>query len=237
MKWEFTPDEFMHLWRETDRDRYPFPLRLISSVQWQSAAAKAAEELRARFPAGGDPDLSAALRVAADPEVSAALLGKRRHRLRVYGAIDGGIGVTLFQRPGATDEFGGNVVIEMGSPAVVSNVFAAVVGSVPAGTGPALVESIDRIEVSLESWTGTRENTAQRMRNLLTVRRAGWGHIEVRAALRDPHPFPPQYLSWVDVDGDGCYAFREQYNDFHVEPCSRQMVAREVARMASSWRD
>ncbi|MGF6885491.1 hypothetical protein ABIA39_003967 [Nocardia sp. GAS34] len=237
MKWEFTPDEFMHIWNETGLDRYPFPLRLISSVQWQNEYAKMAEELRARLPRDGDVDLSAALRVAASPEVSAALIGKRRNRMRVYGAIDTNVGVTLFQRPGPTDEFGGNVVVEIGSPTLIPNVFAVVVGSVPAGRGPKLVESIDRIEVSLESWTGTKVTTAERMRNLLTTRRVGWGHIEVQAALRDRRPLPAQYMSWIDVDGDGCYGYREQYNDFHVEPLSRETVAREVARMANEWRE
>jgi len=237
VKWEFTPDEFMHIWEETGLDRYPYPLQLISSVQWQNEYAKIVQELRARLPRGGDVDLSAALRVAADPEVSAVLIGKRRHRIRAYGAIDANIGVTLFQRPGPTDEFGGNVVVEISSSALVSKVFAAVVGSVSAGRGPALVESIDRIEVSLESWTGSKVTTAERMRSLLSTRRVGEGHIEVRAALRDRRSLPAQYMSWVDVDGDGCYAFREQYNDFHVEPLSGAVVAREVARMMHEWRE
>jgi len=227
----------MYIWEETGLDRYPFPLQLISSVQWQNEYAKAAQELRARLPRGGDVDLSAALRVAANPEVSAALMGKRRNRLRVYGAIDANIGVTLFQHPGPSDEFGGKVVVQIGSSALVSKVFAVVVGSVPAGRGPALVESIDRIEVSLESWTGSKQTTAERMRSLLTTRRAGWGHIEVRAALRDRCPLPARYSSWVDVEGDGCYAFREQYNDFHVSPLSGEMVGREVARMTHEWRE
>ncbi len=236
MKWEFSPDEFTHVWQETEKDRLPYPLQVISSAQWQSESAKLSGELHARLPRGGDIGLTRALRVVANPEVSAVLIGKRRHPIRIYGAIDGNIAVTLFQRPGPSDEFGGNVVVEVGSPTLVSNVFAVVVSAVPAGRGPVLVESADQIEVSLESWTGTRETTAERMRRLLN-RRAGWGHIEILPALRDRRPLPAQYLSWIDVEGDGCYLYGERYNEFHVEPCSKDVISREVSRISLAWRD
>jgi hypothetical protein len=123
-------------------------------------------------------------------------------------------------------------VIEVGSPAIVPKVFAAVLGDVPAGRRPALVESFDQIGLSLESWTGTKETVTDRMRRLLAAPRAGSGHIEVQLGLRQPRPFPPEYLSWFDVDGDGRYIYRQQYNDFHIEPCSRERIQREIARMA-----
>ncbi|MFJ1460054.1 ESX secretion-associated protein EspG [Nocardia sp. N2S4-5] len=231
MKWEFTPDEFMHVWAETDIDRYPFPLKLRSSVQWQSEYAKLKEELRQRLPHGHDPDLSAVLRVASNPAVSLLVTGKRKRPVRAYGAIDTTVGVTLVQRPGPTDDVGGNVMIEVGSPAIVPKVFAAVLGDVPPGKHPPMVESFDRIRTDLESWTGTKETITDRIRRLLGSPRAGTGHVEVRCGLQDSRPFPPQYLSWVDVEGDGRYVYRQQHNDFHVEPCSQQAILREITRM------
>ncbi|WP_280382381.1 ESX secretion-associated protein EspG [Nocardia wallacei] len=236
MKWEFTPDEFMHLWNETGKDRYPFPLKLISSVRWQSEFSRLAQDLRERLPLGGDPDLSAVLRVAANPAVSLVIVGKRRRPVRAYGAIDTTVGVTMVQRPGLTDDFGGNVVVEVGSPAIVPKVFAAVLGDVPPGRHPAMVESFDKIRTSLESWTGTKETTTDRMRRLLRAPRIGSGHIEVLRGLQTARPQPPQYLSWFDVEGDGRYVHRQQHNDFHIEPCSQQTIRRELARMAQQDR-
>ncbi|MBF6172532.1 ESX secretion-associated protein EspG [Nocardia blacklockiae] len=235
MRWEFTSDEFMHIWKETGQDRYPFPLRLLASVQWEDEFEQIARELRQRLPLGGDPDVSAMLRVAADPETSLALTGTRRRPLRAYGAIDTNVGLTFVQRPGPRDDFGGNVVIELGSPAIVPKVFAAVLGDVPAGRQPALVESADRIRKDLESWSGTRETTSDRMRRLLRAPRAGSGHIEVRCEVRSSRPLPPQYLSWFDVEGDGRYLHREQHNDFHVIPCSQEMIRNEIVRMTQQY--
>ncbi|WP_024802355.1 ESX secretion-associated protein EspG [Nocardia sp. BMG51109] len=232
MKWEFTPDEFMYVWNETGQDRYPYPLKLISAVRWQDEYAKLKQELSARLSPGPDPDLAAVLRVASNPAVSLVITGKRRRPVRAFGAVDTTVGVTMVQRPGVTDEFGGNVVIEVGSPAIVPKVFAAVLGDVPAGRHPALVEGFDQIRTSLESWTGTKETITDRMRRLLHAPRTGSGHIEVLCGLQNPRPLPPQYLSWFDVEGDGRYVYRQQYNDFHIQPCSQETIRREIEHMA-----
>ncbi|MBF6447046.1 MULTISPECIES: ESX secretion-associated protein EspG [Nocardia] len=231
MKWEFTPDEFMHVWKETDRDRYPFPLQLRSSAEWQSDYDRMHSEFRLRMPRGFDPDLSAALRLVSNPPMSLLLIGARKRPVRFYAGIDTAAGVTLVQRPGPVEEHGGNVVIEFGSSAIATKVFAAVLGSLPAGRRPAMVESLDRIRTDLESWTGTKETTTDRMKKLLQAPRMGSGHIEVRCGLEDPRPYPPQYLSWFDVEGDGRYTYREQYNEFRIDPSSTDDICREVTRM------
>ncbi|MCM6777974.1 ESX secretion-associated protein EspG [Nocardia sp. CDC159] len=232
MKWEFTPDEFMHVWKETDRDRYPFPLSLYSSTAWQSEAERLARELDDRLPRGGDPDLSAVLRVAANPDVALSITGSRKRPVRVYAAIDTTVGVTLVQRPGPRDEVGGNVVIEVGSPAIVPKVFLAVLGSTPAGRYPAMVESFDRIQLDLESWTGTRETVTDRMRRLLQLPRTAIGHLEARQALHTSRPHPPRYLSWIDIENDGRYLYYQQHNDLHIEPCSPDRLHREITRLS-----
>ncbi|MFF0491190.1 ESX secretion-associated protein EspG [Nocardia sp. NPDC004068] len=231
MRWEFTPDEFMHLWQETGKDRYPFPLSLYSSTAWQSEAERLARELRERLPLGGDADLSAVLRVAANPAVTLTVTGTRKRPVRAFGAIDTTVGVTLVQRPGPTTEVGGNVVVEVGSPAIVPKVFVAVLGKVEAGRQTALVESLDCIRTDLESWTGTRETVTSRMRRLLTAPRTGSGHLEIQQGLHTARPHPPQYLSWFDVEGDGRYVYYQQHNDLHVEPWSAERLQRELTRL------
>ncbi|WP_062994138.1 ESX secretion-associated protein EspG [Nocardia mikamii] len=231
MKWEFTPDEFMHVWKETGKDRYPYPIQLRSSAQWQSEYEQMSWELRTRMPKGFDPDLSAALRVVTNPAISLLLTGTRKRPVRIYAAVDTTVGVTLVQRPGPVADYGGNVVIEAGSASIVSKVFGAVLGNLPAGKQPALIESFDRIRTDLDSWTGTRETTTDRMKKLLKAPRAGSGHIEVRCGLQHPRPYPPQYLSWFDVEGDGRYTYRQQYNDFRIDPAATDSICHDITRM------
>ncbi|MEV5839652.1 ESX secretion-associated protein EspG [Nocardia sp. NPDC052112] len=236
MKFEFTPDEFMHIWRETRSDRYPFPLRLIASVRWEDEFDRLTNELDRRLPLHGNPDLSAALRVAADPRIALTLTGVRRRPIRAFGAIDADIGVTLVQRPGPTPEFGGNVVLEVGSAAIVPAVFTAVLGDVPAGRQPAVAEDVQRLVDDLESWTGLQETASDRIYRLLRAPRAGSGTVETLRGLRDSHPAAPEYLNWFDIDGDGRYHYRHQHNEFHITPCDQPTIRREITRMAQPIR-
>ncbi|WP_433196306.1 ESX secretion-associated protein EspG [Nocardia sp. CA-107356] len=229
MKWEFTPDEFMHIWRETGADRYPFPLRLIASVRWEDEFDRLTSELEQRLPLGDDPDLTAVLRLAAHPETSLALIGTRRRPLRAYGAIDTDIGVTLVQRPGPTPDFGANVVIEVGTPTTVPRVFTAVLGNVAPGNHSPLVEDTNRLLNNLESWTGTKETTSDRISRLLRAPRSGSGTVE---CVRDLRNSPTRdRLNWFDIDGDGRYWYRHQYNEFHIAPCDQTTIVREITRM------
>ena len=236
MKWEFTPDEFMHIWRETGADRYPFPLRLISSARWEDEFDQLARQLNQRLPLRDDPDLSAALRVAADPETALALIGTRRRPMRAYGAIDTDIGVTLVQRPGPTADFGGNVVIEVGATAIVPNVFTAVVGNVPPGRHPAVAEDVERLRDTLESWNGTEQTASDRIRGLLHAPRSGSGTLESLHGLRNSQPPTPEYLNWFDIDGDGRYHYRHRYNEFHIAPCDQSTIRTEITRMTQTTR-
>ncbi|MFD0365791.1 ESX secretion-associated protein EspG [Nocardia sp. GCM10030253] len=236
MMWEFTSDEFMHIWRETGTDRYPFPLRLIASTRWEDEHEQLTRQLDQRLPPHGDPDLSAVLRVAADPETSLALTGTRTRPIRAYGAIDTDIGVTLVQRPGPTPDFGGNVVVEVGTAAIVPKVFTAVLGNVSPGRHRPIAEDIERLRVGLESWTGTKETAADRICRLLRTPRSGSGTLEALHGLRGTRPSTPEYLNWFDIDGDGRYLYRRQYNEFHIVPCDRATIGREITRLAHAVR-
>ncbi|MEV4129840.1 ESX secretion-associated protein EspG [Nocardia sp. NPDC049707] len=232
MKFEFTPDEFMHIWRETRSDRYPFPLRLIASVRWEDEFDRLASELDRRMPLHGNPDLSAALRVAAEPRTALTLTGTRRRPIRAFGAIDADIGVTLVQRPGPTPDFGGNVVLEVGTAAIVPAVFTAVLGDVPPGRQPAVAEDVQFLVDNLESWTGINETASDRIYRLLRAPRSGSGTVETLRGLRDSHPVAPEYLSWFDIEGDGRYHYHLQHNEFRIAPCGQSTIRRELTRMA-----
>lgn len=233
MRWEFTPDEFMHVWRVTDRDRYPFPLSMVSAARWESDYDRLAAELNTRFPKGSDPDLDAALRVAAAPETTVALYGSRTDPIRAYAAIDGTVGVAMVQRPGPDPATGGTIVVRAGTPRVVPMMVDAVLGDVQKGTGPALIDDIDRMRETDGMWIGSTPQVPDRMRRLLRAPRTGSGHIEVRRGIRDSRPFPPGYLSWFDIRDDGRYVYRHEYRDFRIDPVStaelKQLLAQLIA--------
>ncbi|WP_227998647.1 ESX secretion-associated protein EspG [Nocardia australiensis] len=234
MRWEFTPDEFMHIWRETGVDRYPFPLRLIASVRWEDEYEQLTRQLDRSLPLHADPDLSAVLRVAADPATSLALTGSLKRPLRAYGAIDTDIGVTLVQRPGPTPDFGSNILVEVGTAAMVPKVFTAVLGNVPPGRHPAIAEDVDRLRTGLESWTGTKETTADRVYRLLRAPRSGAGTVECLRNPRGTRPPAPEFLNWFDIDGDGRYLYHREHNDFHIVPYGQAEIRREITRLTQT---
>lgn len=231
MKWEFAPDEFMHVWKETGKDRYPFPLELRSSVRWEDDFHRLAARIETMYPRGADPELTVALRVAAEPEATLALSGSRRRRIRSYGAFSGSAGVTVVQFPGTETDFDGKFVVQIGSPAIVPRIFLQILGELPKGTHPPLVESIDRMRDTYEVWNGGKPQPADRMRRLLKAPRAGSGFLQARHRLRDPQPPEPRYLSWFDVADDGRYIYQHRYHDFHLDPVSHDELKHALTRL------
>ncbi|MBF6245001.1 MULTISPECIES: ESX secretion-associated protein EspG [Nocardia] len=222
MKWEFTQAEFMYAWDRLGLDRFPAPLTVRPDVGSQLEWEALEHQLRQRFPVLEDPDLLPVLRTAADPDTSFVMVGFRRKPLRAYGGIIANIGVSVVQRPGPDPETGGNIVVEVGTPDLVARVFAAVAGQQPAGMVGSLVETWERVQDPGDVTTLVRDepSAAHRIRNLLSAPRTGHGHIEIRVDRRSTRPFPPRYVSWFDVEGDGRYTYARRYGDFVIAPCA-----------------
>ncbi|MEG8182292.1 hypothetical protein GZH49_27850 [Nocardia terpenica] len=142
MTFEFTADEFFYAWRQLGVDRWPVPLAIRPSVAWRNDWETIESELRQRLRVLDDPDLLPVLRTAADPDMSLVMIGARKKPLRAYGAVTANIAVTLVQRPDPGPDRSGNVVIEVGPPALVPKVFTAVAGDQPAGRRAAMVGTI-----------------------------------------------------------------------------------------------
>lgn len=209
---EFTPDEFIHLWGETDLDRYPFPLRLRSGARLQDDYDDLCRVLAARYPRGRDTGLSRALRIAAEPAISLAVTGIRDQPLRAYAALDRGLGVVLVQRAGSDPDAGANVVLAAGSAAIVPEVLVGLVGSL----GDTAVES-----------PACAARVAGR---LLDSPPTGHGVIEVRRHARTRRPMPAEYLAWVDIASAGRYLYGTGDGPL-LEPCPPQVLARKLARL------
>ncbi|MBF6330540.1 ESX secretion-associated protein EspG [Nocardia transvalensis] len=233
MRWEFTQAEFAYAWDQLGSDRYPAPLVVRPEVSSQLAWETLKSELRVRFPVLQDPDLLPVLRTAADPDMSLIMIGARKRPLRAYGAVTSNIGVALVQRPGADDESGGNIVVQVGSPALVPKVFAAVAGDQPAGSHGPLVESLRRLEASTQSAGSVRDqpSAVERIYRLLDAPRVGQGHIEVEPDRHLDRRRPSGYFSWFDVEGDGRYTYTRRHGDFHIDPCSTEVFRTTIGRL------
>ncbi|GAA5064849.1 ESX secretion-associated protein EspG [Nocardia callitridis] len=233
MKWEFTPDEFIYIWGKIGSDRYPAPLSLLASVRWRGEWEAIERNIDERIPVLRDPDLLPVLRTAANPEAALVLVGERKRPLRVYGAVTGNIGVTLVQRPGPDPAFGANVVIEVGSPALVAKICAAVAGQCQAGRTQEMVETYARLQQPSEFQTRNhdRSRLADRMRQLLAAPRTGHGHLEILHGRHEPRPASGRYLSWFDVEDDGRYLYQRRYDDFHLSPCAPDGLRQAITQI------
>jgi hypothetical protein len=233
MSWELSPAETLYAFDRIGWDRIPAPLAVHPDVASQDDWEAIERELRLRFPVLEDPDLLPVLQTAVDPDMSLVMIGARKKPLRAYGAVTTNIGVTMVQRPGPDAESGGNIVIEVGSPAVVPKVFAAVAGKQPAGQHRSMVETWERVrdERPVAGLVSDEPALADRIRDLLAAPRTGRGHIEVRIDRHSARPHPPRYISWFDVAGDGRYTYTRSYGDFHIDPCGTTELEQAIGQL------
>ncbi|MFC6010209.1 ESX secretion-associated protein EspG [Nocardia lasii] len=218
MSWQFTPDEFIYVAQEFGADRFPTPLRLLSSTRYRSEWDALAATLRARIPVRDDPDLLPVLRTIFEPEITVEVMGERRGAIRAYGAIVSDIGVAVVQRPGASPDRGGDLTIRVGSVSIVARMVGAMAGRCGAGSAGRLVESMVRLHGRDpgDSWTSGRSRASIRMRELLAAPRTSSGHVKIG------RKGPARYLSWFDVRGDGRYLYSRRGDDLYVDPCGDQ---------------
>lgn len=234
MKWRFTPDEFIYVCSEFGADRFPPPLRLLSSVRYRSEWETIEASCRARIPVRDDIDLLPVLRTIFEPEIMVEVVGRRESPIRAFGAVVTDIGVAVVQHPGATDEYGGDVSIQVGSVNIVTRMVAAVAGSTPAGTTTRMVERLDRLQGRgrEDSWSTAPTRESTRMRDLLAAPRTGSGHVKIthtsRAASR--------YVSWFDVRNDGRYLYTRHGEEIHIDPCTDHQFIDGLRRLVDRCR-
>ncbi|KAF0846010.1 ESX secretion-associated protein EspG [Nocardia caishijiensis] len=230
MKWHFTPDEFIYVCGEFGADRFPAPLRLLSSARYRSEWEIIEASCRSRIHVRDDVDLFPVLRTIFEPETAIEVVGNRDRPIRAYGAVVTDIGVAVVQHPGATQEYGGDVTIQVGSVNVVTRMVAAVAGSAPAGNTGRMVETVDRLQGRSpeSSWSAALTREAIRMRDLLAAPRTGSGHVKVTHT----GTAVSRYASWFDVRNDGRYVYTRHGREIHIDPCGDQQFVDHLRRLA-----
>lgn len=234
MSWEFTVDEFAHVWRaETGSDRCPFPVVTRSAAQWESEYDRLCADAAQKWPLGADPDLSAALRHAENPAAALTLLTTAGAPIRAYAARTGDRGVLVRQLPSGTDA-SGNVIVYAGAADIVPKGFAHFLGDVPAGRRAPLVEDVDQLTHHFDSWQREPDTVAERIRKLAGAPRVSAGHIEAKLGLHTDRPHSARYVRWFDVKDDGRYLSYRKHSDLHIEPADTDAVVRAITALATA---
>ncbi|MGQ4619630.1 ESX secretion-associated protein EspG [Nocardia sp. R7R-8] len=230
MEWTFTPDEFAHIWRETDLDRHPFPLRILETPRTEHDAEKLGIALAERLPLGSDPDLSACLRILARPHTRIVAIGGTHQpggELRLLAAAIYDRAVLAVQDPGPSPDFGGAVRISIGHSAKLGRRIAALLPKTPAGREPARVAP--GAEVRDQETVTMRQRAAPRIRKLLLEPHTAEGHIRIEPRLDRPTPPPPVHYTWIDVRDDGRYLIKAG-DEVRIAPASPEQIATQLQK-------
>ncbi|MFI2282755.1 ESX secretion-associated protein EspG [Nocardia beijingensis] len=230
MDWTFTPDEFAHIWRETDLDRHPFPLRILETPRTEDDAEKLRIALAERLPLGSDPDLSACLRILARPHTRIVAIGGTHQpggELRLLAAAIYDRAVLAVQEPGTSPDFGGRVRISIGHSAKLGRRIAALLPKTPAGREPARVAS--GAAVRDQETVPARQQAAPRIRKLLLEPHTAEGHIRIEPRLDRPTPPPPIHYTWIDVRDDGRYLIKAG-DEVRIAPASAEQIATQLQK-------
>ncbi|WP_327113735.1 ESX secretion-associated protein EspG [Nocardia sp. NBC_01730] len=230
MDWTFTPDEFAHIWRETDLDRHPYPLRILETPRTEDQAERLRIALAERMPLGSDPDLSACLRILAKPHTRIVAIGAAHEpgsELRLLAATIYDRAVLAVQEPGATADFGGRVRVSIGHSGKLGTRIAALLPNTPPGAQPARVAQADAVRD--EEIVLTRQPAGPRIRRLLLAPHTAAGHIRIEPRLDRPTPPPPIHYTWIDVRNDGRYLIKAG-DAVRITPASPEQIAAQLQK-------
>ncbi len=230
VSWSFTPDEFAHIWRETELDRHPFPIRILESPRTEADAAALARTLLTALPPGEDPDLSACLRILARPHTRVVAIGGAHmpgSEIRALGATVYDHAVLAVQDSGPSQDFGGRVHISIGHSAKLGARIAALLPDTPAGHEPARFANTDAVRD--EETVIASDPVAPRIRRLLLKPHTAEGHIRIEPRLDRDKPPLPIYYTWFDVAGDGRYLVRAG-DQVHLAPATTQQIGAHLQK-------
>jgi hypothetical protein len=241
VNWRLSPDEFRHVWGETDLDTPPEPLEVWSSYRMRDEAERAHAAIRAQYPPGADVDLSAALRILAAPDTRVCVVGGRLdgvNAVRVVGAAVRHDAALAVQEPGPTPDHGGAVHLWLGKRASLAGMVAGAFPPAPGGRVPALTAAArdlddERRPVTVRVAampTRRQSDPAAEMRRLLAQPAVAQGAVRIETRRDAERPPAPVYLSWRDVARDGRYLISPNAHEVRLVPGSRDGIAHYLDR-------
>lgn len=230
MGWTFTADEFAHVWRESGQDRLPFPIRVLESPHTEHEAARLRSGLEQRLPGGGDPDLTACLRIIAAPHARIVLVGGGHtpgSEIRLLACAVYDRAVLVRQEPGNRPDYGGSVQVSIGHTAGMGARITACLPDTPPGREPAREAATEAVRD--EETVIATHPAVPRIQRLLRRQHTAEGHIRIETGLDRSVPAPPVHYSWIDVAADGRYLLRAG-ETVHVVPATTGQLAAQLQR-------
>lgn len=244
-RWVLTPDEFAWVWTETGNDVHPDPISIVESPTTEDEYHLVTREISVRYPRGGSPALTEALRVLADPELRVIGTGYSHRypekRLRVVAAAIGESGAVAVQRSGPTEETGGDIQVLTTTRSMLARHVAASMPPNTAGPAEKMVGYTPRIRGDEPPTTYFRDSAGrppieERIRAFLRAPRTAEGHFTIANCV--PRGAQPTYLSWVDIREDrpaaGRYLITVDENQARVTSASSEDVERYLGQFTES---
>ncbi|MEU8898484.1 ESX secretion-associated protein EspG [Nocardia sp. NPDC048505] len=131
--------------------------------------------------------------------------------VRILGAVSGNIAVVAAQRPGETDDRGGDLRIFVTTPKNLASRIVSMLPKNEPGTLARLSAPLPKVTEDsrdLVTMPVSGPTTPARIRKLLNHPRDGIGQIVVSLRRPDGDLRPFGVLCWIDVRGDGRYTVR-----------------------------
>ncbi|AFU06236.1 hypothetical protein AW168_19845 [Nocardia brasiliensis] len=148
----------------------------------------------------------------------------------------GTTGAVLFQKHGATAEFGGALRLVATRPQNLGKHIAATMHTATTGRAGPMAGYTPRVrgEQPPTTWFVSHDGDLppeERIRALLRAPRTAEGHLCIEQRRHSRRPHPPVYLNWIDIADNHPAAGRyliDVGSDTTVIPASAEVVASEL---------
>ncbi|MGW5453078.1 MULTISPECIES: hypothetical protein [unclassified Nocardia] len=242
---DLTTDEFAWLWRTAaggDEFDFPDPLRITETATTTVEYARQTREFERRFPAPAVAALRPVFETLAHPDSRIRCFGTTAdgNEIRTHAAIGDRVAVILHQQPGPR-EHSGPLRLALADPfAAAAHVVATMPRAAPGGAGSMLgytprVRGDESPTSQLRTADG-RLPVDERIRRLARLRRSAEGQLVIERDPTSAHPWPPRYLSWIDIPpghfASGRYLVEIRNHETIVTAASADRIVRELRRHA-----
>ncbi|KAF0835772.1 ESX secretion-associated protein EspG [Nocardia caishijiensis] len=242
---DLTADEFAWLWRSVaggDEFGFPDPLRINETAATMVEYARQTREFEQRFPTPAVAALRPVFETLAHPDSRIRCFGTTAdgNEIRTHAAIGDRVAVILHQQPGPR-EHSGPLSLALADPyAAAAHVVATMPRAAPGGAGSMLGYTPrvrgEEQELGHGRTADGRLPTDERIRRLARLPRSAEGQLVIERDPTSARPWPPRYLSWIDIPpgqfASGRYLVEVRNHETIVTAASADRIVRELRRHA-----
>ncbi|WP_280397423.1 ESX secretion-associated protein EspG [Nocardia carnea] len=241
LQWRLTGEMFIQAVRLFDRDRLPYPIRVLplgptetppTAEEYERVRVAAAQRLAAI----SDENLHRALRTLLEPQVRVEVHGAYdrgfERIVRIHAGLAGQTAALAVQEPGPTKEYGADIHLLTVAPQELA---ARIVSALPrCAPGRFTAVRGTRADIGKVEYARhpTRISRAEEITRILRQRRSGVGEIGVFAgpAIDSRPTGNPHGFHWLDhLPQDGRYLLiKHNPEEFTLAPGTPDEIARRL---------